>query len=252
MAARCPSCQLGHPPLQQAALLREAVINLGGEAAARGNGAALGPCRGVPAYLVLSPSPCCAMAPSPVQGDKKSRGTSSGCAPAQTSQAFAHAMQLPSRRTSARPRRLERARGQWVWGRAAPPALLWQPKRSLIIAALAMMSNCKENCLANLEGSARGRSWRKKSKYLPASTRAGPWLWCHISLVPHLPGASCRSAKECQRWGGESGSDRLRLSWALSTCRQWDGTPRSSRMQPRKGAEAAGTCLAGPGQAGTW
>lgn len=48
----------------------EAVINLGGKAAARGNGAGGGPCRGVPACLAVFPSPCCALAPNPAQGTR--------------------------------------------------------------------------------------------------------------------------------------------------------------------------------------
>lgn len=44
----------------------------------------------------------------------------------------------------------------------------WQLERSLIIAALTTMSNCKENCLANLlESSAGGRSWLWEAKCLP-------------------------------------------------------------------------------------
>lgn len=101
---------------------------------------------------------------------------SSGCAPARSSQAFTHVMQLPSFGTGARPHRhlrLEQAQGQWVWERATPPALLWQLQRSLIIAALTTMSKCKENDLANLlEGSARGRSWLQETKYLLLSLRA--------------------------------------------------------------------------------
>lgn len=142
---------------------------------------------GVPQSLLCPGPESCA-------GDKKSRGTREPRAPALgvlRRRAAKHSLM----RCSCCPEGRVRGHagtsgwnglgGQRVRGTAAPPTLLWQLERSLIIAALTMMSNHKENCLANLlEGSAGGRSWLREAKCLPASPRAGLRLRCRISLVP--------------------------------------------------------------------
>lgn len=162
-------------------------------------------------------------------------------------------MQLPSQRMGARLRRhlrLERAWGQRVWGRAAPPAPLWQLERSLIIAALATMSNCKENCLADLlEGSARGRSWLQEGKCLPASPRVGLRLRCHISLVPAARVQNPVKDGEGKVGVMEAGWGRAgRSGWG--TCRQWDG--HTEEQQDMAVKRDRNELQKGPGRAGMW
>lgn len=100
----------------------EAVINLGGkmQQGETGKGSDLreGPC--IP--MAVSSGPC-ALALSPVEGMRSVVGhawatcSSSGRSPAWSSQAFAHALQLPSPRTGVRPSTGSRAAavGKWVF-----------------------------------------------------------------------------------------------------------------------------------------
>lgn len=115
-----------------------------------------------------------------------------------------------------------------------PLLLLWQLERSLIIAALTAMSNCKENYLANLlEGSAGGRSWLWGAECLPASPRGGLWLRCHISPVPaagvqnHIKDGEGKVGVMEAGWGwaGRSG-------WG--TCGRWVGHTEEQQEKAAK------------------